>query len=149
VDCRAASVAVLLGALLLAGCSDEEDPVPVSCRQGPDSVRSALRDAPGRVTLGGIPLSDCIDDTSGGGALQEVGEAYLSVASRLADEAARDPDGVAAMRLGYLMGAVERSKTGAQGVGSELGRRLRMEAARVDSGAPAFRRGERAGRRHG
>lgn len=148
-DCRAASVAVLLGALLLAGCSDEEEPVPVSCRQGPDSVRSALRDAPGRVTLGGTPLSDCISDTTGGGPLQEVGQAYLAVASGLADAAARDPNGVAALRLGYLMGAVERSRSGAQGVGSELGRRLRMEAARVDSDAPAFRRGERAGRRHG
>lgn len=146
---RAASVAVLLAALLLAGCSDEEDPLPLSCRQGPDAVRSALRDAPGRVTLGGTPLSDCITDTTASGPLQEVGEAYLAVASDLADAAARDRNGEAALRLGYLMGAVERSKIGAQGVGSELGRRLRMEAGRVDADAPAFRRGERAGRRHG
>jgi hypothetical protein len=149
VDRRAVSVALLLGALLLAGCSDEEEPVPVSCRQGPDAVRSALRDAPGRVSLGGTPLSACITDTTGGGPLQEVGQSYLAVASSLADDAARDPNGVSAMRLGYLMGAVQRSRTGAQGVGSELGRRLQMEAARVDSDAPAFRRGERAGRRHG
>ena len=123
--------------------------MPVACLQGPDAVRSALRSAPGPVTLGGTPLSDCITDTTGGGALQDVGMAYLTVASDLADDAVREPNGVAAMRLGYLMGAIERSRSGAQGVGHELGRRLRMEVARVDAGAPAFRRGERAGRRHG
>lgn len=146
---RPVALALLLGALSLPGCSDEEEVVPVACRQGPDAVRSALREAPRPVTLDGTSLSDCIMDTSGGGALQEVGAAYLSVASELADDAVRDPNGVAAVRLGYLMGAFERSKAGAQGVGYELGRRLRSELGRVNVRAPAFRRGERAGRRHG
>ena len=146
---RPAALAAVLGALTLPACSDEEEPVPVSCRQGPDAFSSALREAPGRVTLNGTPLSDCIRDTSGGGALQEVGQAYLSVASDLADDAARDPTGESAVRLGYLMGAFERSRAGAQGVGHELGRRLRSELSRVNVRSPAFRRGERAGRRHG
>ena len=146
---RSAALATLLGALILAGCSDEQKGVPVSCRQGPDTVRAALRKAPGPVTLDGTPLSDCIKDTSSGGTLQEVGEAYLTVASELADEAARHPDGAAALRLGYLLGAFERSKSGAQGVGYELGRRLRSEASRMNVRSAAFRRGERAGRSGG
>ena len=145
----AAVAAVLLAVLAPVGCSDEEVPVPVSCRQGPDAVRTALQAAPARVTLDGTPLSGCISDTVSGGTLQEVGEAYLAVASELADEASRRPNGASAMRLGYLIGALERSRGGAQGVGYELGRRLRLETARVSTRTPAFRRGRRAGRRHG
>jgi hypothetical protein len=139
----------LLGALMAAGCSDEEEVVPVSCRQGPDAVRSALREAPEPVTLDGTPLSACILDTTESGVLQEVGEAYLTVATELADEASRDPDGTATVQLGYLLGAYERSRAGAQGVGYELGRRLRTEATRADAESAAFRRGREAGRRHG
>ena len=147
---RPVALAVLLGALILPpGCSDEKEGVPVSCRQGPGAVRSALREAPRPVTLDGTPLSDCIKDTSGGGALQEVGEAYLTVASELADDAARDPGGRSALQLGYLIGAFERSRAGAQGVGFELGRRLRSEVGRVHVRSAAFKRGERAGRRNG
>ncbi len=146
---RPATALVIAGALLLPGCSKGDEAVPVACRQGPDAVRAALRDAPGPVTLEGSPLSECIKDTSGGGDLQEIGFTYLSVASRLADAAARDPDGRAAVELGYLMGAFRRSRVGAQGVGHELERRLRSELVRVDRHSPAFRRGERAGRRGG
>jgi len=147
---RPVALAVLLGALILfSGCSEEKKLVPVSCRQGSSAVRSALREAPRPVTLGGTPLSDCIRDTSGGGALQDVGAAYLTAASELADDAARNPGGTSALQLGYLTGAFERSRTGAQGVGHELGRRLRSEVARVKVRSPAFKRGERAGHRNG
>lgn len=146
---RPVALAVLLSALILPGCSGQEETVPVSCRQGPDAVRSALDAAPGRVTLDGTPLSACIKDTTAGGVLQEVGEAYLTVASELADEAARDPHGAAAVRLGYLMGAYERGRSGAQGVGYELGRRLRSEVSRASLRSPEFRRGQRAGRHQG
>ena len=88
-------------------------------------------------------------DTTESGVLQEVGEAYLTVAIELADEASRDPDGAATVQLGYLLGAYERSRAGAQGVGYELGRRLRTEATRADAESAAFRRGREAGRRHG
>lgn len=137
----------ILGTLLFPGCSEEV--VPAACRQGSEAMRSALRDAPGPVTLDGTRLSECIKDTSGGGELQNVGAAYLSTASGLADAAARDPNGAAAVQLGYLMGAFQRSKAGSQGVSYELGRRLRSELLRVNVRSPAFRRGERAGRRGG
>ncbi|MGI9081444.1 MAG: hypothetical protein ACR2FZ_04075 [Thermoleophilaceae bacterium] len=146
---RPAVLAVLVGALLASGCSDGEQSVPAACRQGPEAVRVALREAPGPVTLDGTPLSECIDDTSGGGELRDVGNAYLEAAAELAPAATRDPDGAAAVQLGYLMGAFARSKAGSQGVGYELGRRLRSELLSVDVRSPAFVRGERAGRRTG
>ncbi len=146
---RPATALVVAGALLFSACSDDKDAVPAACSQGPDAVRAALRQAPAPVTIDGSPLSECIKDTSGGGDLQEVGFTYVDVASRLADAAARAPNGSEALQLGYLIGAFERSKAGAQGVGYELGRRLRSELLRVDRRSPAFRSGERAGRRGG
>ena len=140
---------LLVASAIVPGCSDGDEGVPVACRQGPDTVREALRAAPAPVRLDGTPLSDCIDDESGGGALQEVGESYVSVAAELAEAASRRPNGDAALRLGYLMGAFERSRAGAQGVGHELGRRLRAEVSRVDARSRAYRRGERAGHRDG
>ena len=147
---NAAAVLVLAGALLPAGCSQGgEEGVAGSCREGSSALSEALREAPRRVTLGGIPLSDCIKDTSRTADLHDVGQAYVYVAARLADAAAEEPDGAAAMQLGYLMGALRRGRAGAQGVGYELSRRMRSELVRVDVRSPAFRRGERAGRERG
>ena len=146
---RPATVLVIAGALLLAGCSDDDEAVPAACSRGPDAVRAALREAPGQVTIDGSPLSECIKDTSGGGDLREVGIPYVEVASRLAPSAASEPHGSEALQLGYLIGAFEKSKAGAQGVGYELGRRLHSELLRVDMRSSAFRRGHRAGRTAG
>lgn len=149
---RLLAIALLLvgAALSSIGCSRGDDEgVAASCREGSAALAEALQDAPGRVTLGGTPLSECINDTSDGGALHDVGQAYVQVTSRLADRAAGDPDGAAALQLGYLMGALRRGQFGAQGVGHELSRRMRSELERVDVRSRAFRRGERAGRDHG
>ncbi len=105
----------------------------------------ALEAAPERVTVEGTPLSACLADTTDGGALQDVGAAYVAAAATLADRAADDREGDAALQLGYLIGAVKRSEAGSQGVGYELGRRLRTEAASVRDGSEAFARGRRAG----
>ncbi len=146
---RATNALAALAALTAIGmtsCRSEEPGVPSSCRQGPDAIRAALRAAPGPVVLSdGARLSECIDDTSDGGDLAAVGTAYLVVAGDLAGVAGQDPDGRAATELGYLMGALERSEEGSQGVGYELGRRIRSELLRVDTRSPAYRRGERAG----
>ena len=105
----------------------------------------ALEAAPERVAVEGTPLSACLEDTTNGGALQDVGAAYVAAASRLADRAADDREGEAALQLGYLIGAVKRSEAGSQGVGYALGRRLGAEAARGRDGSGAFARGRRAG----
>jgi hypothetical protein len=145
-----AALLLVAGVLLATGCSEGgEEAVPAACREGSAALSEALRDAPRPVTLGGTPLSDCIKDTSGGSDLHDVGQAYVYVASRLADAAQENPDGREALQLGYLMGALRRGRVGAQGVGHELTRRMRSEISRVDVRSPAFRRGERAGLENG
>lgn len=137
--------AAILCLLALSACSREDEATPEGCLAPAEAVLRALERAPGRVSLEGTPLSACLTDTTDGNALQSVGSAYLDAATALADRAAREPEGEAALQLGYLLGAVKRSEAGAQGVGYELGRRLRSEAARVEEGSRAFARGERAG----
>ena len=147
---RTGGVALAVLALVLGGCAKEGDRAAASgCRAGAEHVRAALRAAPAPVTVDGTSLSECLADTTDGGALQDIGSAYVTVAIDLADEAAREPEGRASLELGYLLGTMERSSFGAQGVGYELGRRVRAELARVDTGSRSFRRGLRAGRRTG
>lgn len=133
-------------AVVVAGCARQGNGrVAATCREGPGALRTALAAAPGEVRLGGTPLSACIKGTSNGGEMLDVGAAYLTVATELAAKARRRPDGVAAVRLGYLIGAVERSSKRSQGAGYELTRRLRQELVPVDTRSRAFRRGRRAG----
>jgi hypothetical protein len=141
---RISVAAVAFCVLALAGCRDDtKKPVPSACRQGPDTVSAALAKAPGQVRLDGTTrISACIKETSTGGEMSDVGAAYITVAQDLADAGE-------ALRLGYLIGAVERSRKGSQGVGYELGRRLAQEASRVDQRSAAYREGLRAGRKSG
>ena len=83
------------------------------------------------------------------GDLQEIGAAYIAVAADLAFEARADPDGPAATRLGYLIGAVRRGADRTQGIHAELVRRMEQELVIVDTRSSAFREGERAGRESG
>lgn len=136
---------MLIACLALVACSREDESTPAGCLAGDDAVLAALESAPKPVELEGTPLSECLSDTTDGGELQEVGVAYVDAASKLAGRSAADPEGDAALQLGYLLGAVKRSEAGAQGVGYELGRRLQAEAARVPAGSSAFARGRRAG----
>ncbi|MEX2193716.1 MAG: hypothetical protein WD844_00385 [Thermoleophilaceae bacterium] len=135
--CR--SVAALLAALALAGCSREEEAeLPAACRLGADAVVSALSSAPGEVRLeGDTALSDCLARESEQADVLLVGEVYISAASRLADAGE-------ALRLGYLLGAAQRGAGQTQGIHDELVRRLEQETGRVDD-EQALRRGERAG----
>ena len=137
--------AAILCLLAFSACSREDESTPAGCLAGDQAVLRALERAPTKVVLEGTSLSACLSDTTDGDALQSVGAAYLDAATALADRAVEEPEGAAALQLGYLIGAVKRSEAGAQGVGYELGRRLRAEAARVDEGSEAFARGERAG----
>lgn len=135
---------------LVAGCSTEDrSPVPVGCKEGPDTVRAALARAPARVELDGTPLSDCFTRGTDAADLQQVGASYVSVAAGLADAARERPDSPEALRLGYLVGAAKRGAARTQGVHDELLRRIQQELSGVDTAAPAYRRGFRAGQEHG
>jgi len=128
----------------LAGCGSGDDDLPAACTNGSDSVRAALRDAPGRVTLDGTLLSECLSGAPDGEQVQIVGTAFVESASALATEARRDPEGRAALELGYLVAAADRGGSN-QGVHSELLRRLDQELTAIDTSSSAFRRGQRAG----
>lgn len=140
----AAAAAILVSALVLAGCASEgEVTAPVGCKTGPEALRRALADAPGQVSLRGTPLSECLARSSDQADIQTVGVAFVEVAAELAPEARAQPDGRAALELGYLVGA---ARSGAKpGLHDELVRRLEQELAGVDTSSQAFRRGERAG----
>jgi hypothetical protein len=142
-------VIACLVTLLAAGCARKEDNgTPAGCSAGEDAVVRALAKAPGDVRVEGTRLSSCLTDTSDGGELTAVGSSYVSAAVRLADAAVKDPEGDAALQLGYLLGAVKRSERGSQGVGTELERRMESEATRLPH-SRALARGRRAGRARG
>ena len=136
-------------ALSLGGCGEDESAVPVACKEGPEAVEAALARAPARVELDGTALSECFTRGSDGADLQQIGSAYLSVASQLADRARERPGGADALRLGYLVGAVRRGAAGTQGVHEELARRIEQETIGVETSSPAYQRGLRAGRSRG
>ncbi|HZI92262.1 MAG TPA: hypothetical protein VFD31_11650 [Thermoleophilaceae bacterium] len=147
---RAQLIFCCLALIAVPGCSREADEgAPVACRQGEEAVRKALESAPRNVSMDGTLLSECLDDTTSAGELQEVGAAYLGVAADLAADASRNPEGRGATQLGFLVGALRRSAAGAQGVGAELQRRIEQELSVVDTRSRAFRRGVAAGRRAG
>jgi hypothetical protein len=141
-----AAVVVVLG----TGCSsDEDEAFPTACLGAEEQLRAALESAPGPVDLGGTPISGCLVKSSDPGEIQEVGAAYLAVAADLGAAAGVEPEGEAALRLGYLVGAARRGAARTQGIHGELVRRLEQEAARLAGTSDAYARGRRAGERSG
>ena len=142
---RRSETAALLCAALIAACGgDDDEALPAACSEGPAAVRSALADAPGPVRLEGVRLSECLGENASGGHLQAVGASFVAAAGGLAPAARRNPEGRAALELGYLVAAARRGGGSTQGVHDELLRRLEQELAGVDRSS-SFRRGVRAG----
>lgn len=133
--------------MLLAACSsEEEDALPAACRAGQAAVTRALGDAPEPVTLGGgTTISDCFARGGEAGDVQTVGFALTGTVAELAREARADPDGRAALELGYLVGAVRRGAERTPGLYDELARRVEQELHGIDTSSEAFSTGERAG----
>ena len=147
-----AAIALVLLALasrvpiIIAFARDEEKGVPAECKAGPDSIEAALARAPGRVTISGVPLSECLGRRSDVAEVQEIGASLVAVASRLSARARAEPEGPEAVRLGYLIGAVRRGSGRTQGIFQNVRQRVELEALTVAPRSGAFRRGERAGR---
>jgi hypothetical protein len=121
-------------------CADSLHAGEAALAHAPDAVR--LRD--------GTRLSQCISHAVDEGPLQNVGATFVVAASDLAARARTDR--VAALRLGYLVGATRRGASTTNGVALVLARRL--ERAGALSGAPAAslaaeQAGLAAGRRGG
>jgi hypothetical protein len=150
---------VALGAALLAGCggSAKDEHQPVACREGSATYLNALRAAPGEVILAGeTPISGCLVPAAEEGELADLGEATLAAATKLNAEARAEPDGPAALQLGYLVGAIARGSAETEGVHAELLRRLSVAARFAPDAEPlsprflaAYAKGFAAGRDHG
>lgn len=135
--------------LIAAGCGSQDDSTPVACLEGAAPYERALEAAPGEVRLDGeTPISDCLARNQTAGELAQVGEALVETATGLNAEARAKPAGEASVRLGYLLGAVERGSEQSEGIHSDLVRRL-IVAARFAPGKqplpPAFVRAYRDG----
>jgi hypothetical protein len=139
---------VALAPVVVGACSQDDAAYPAECSNGPAAVRQALARAPdGQVAIEGtVKLSECLVPSDDAGPLASFGGSVVTVAAPLADRA-RAGDERAALELGFLFGALERGAD--PGVHDELLFRLEQELLRVDRRAPAFRRGEAAGRERG
>ena len=135
---RTAHRMAALGVLLLAGCgSSEPDPMPAACLDEPAAVARALERAPAAVTLAdGTPLSRCVALARREGDLQALGVVLTQVADGLRARVEAEP--AAALRLGYLVGAVRRGEPQTPGLTSQLARRIEQIAA-LEDGDPVPR----------
>ena len=139
-----------LGIALLSGCGSD-DKAPAACSSGARTVVGALQRAPGHVALDDDTLiSTCVKRSLGTGEIQTLGFTYVAAANSELKLMRRTDD--AALRLGFLVGAVRRGANKTNGVHLELVRRLEQVAG-VDgpggTGRAAYRRGIAAGEDHG
>jgi hypothetical protein len=144
-------VVALLLCLALVACGEQQRPVAASCTTGAGVIERALAAAPRAVRLpDGTRLSACVAEANTDAELQTTGLVLTNAADRLAERAMHG-DAVAALRLGYLAGAVRRGAQRTAGVGAELERRITRAGAYVaeDGGTAAgaaLQRGLAAGR---
>jgi hypothetical protein len=133
--------------VLVAGCGNDEHRVPVACLDG--DVAKALAKAPDTVTVQGTPLSQCFTRAANPAEIQQVGAVFIAAAEKLAPAARANPHSPQAVRLGYLIGAVRRGAGHTQGIHYETQRRIEQELIGVNTRAPEFVEGERAGEKNG
>jgi hypothetical protein len=154
VRAKLALTTLLIASTALAGCGGRDEPsTPVACLEGTGAYLRALAAAPAEVKLNGeTPIGDCLAENQPGGDLATVGEALVEAATKLNAEARANPEGPAALRLGYLLGAAERGAEQTEGIHADLIRRLTV-AARYSPEGPlpaaftaAYREGFDAGR---
>lgn len=135
---RSAPALALALALGVAACSNPEADTPTACIAGPKVIERALERAPGPARLQGrIPISDCIVPDQKVGQMTAFGSAAVEVANRLGRDA-RKPgvEGIAAaIRAGYLVGAVERGAADTGGIHAALLDRIRSAATNGVTGS--------------
>jgi hypothetical protein len=110
-------------------------------------VPKALAAAPGQVRVQGTRLSDCFTRAADPAEIQQVGAVFIGAAERLAARARENPHSAAALQLGYLIGAMRHGTSHTQGIHYETRRRIEQELIGVNTRAPEFVEGERAGER--
>jgi hypothetical protein len=152
---RVALAVAATATALIVGCGNsQDDQAPGVCLVGNEAYLKALEKAPEPVLLGSTtPISECLVPQQSQGQLASIGEQMIVAATKLNNEARRDPAGPAAVELGYLLGAVSK---GADPIHTDLVRRLNSSAHFSETGGalPAsfergFGRGYEAGRNSG
>jgi hypothetical protein len=146
-------VLALSAVALLAACGGSGERLDDACLQSAGAIERALRSAPAPVTLStGARLSECVANARSDSELQESGRVLTRAADHLS-AAAKRGDAIAALRLGYLVGATRRGAARTAGIHAELQRRIERTAAFLDAGGPrvaaALARGLRAGEASG
>jgi hypothetical protein len=141
VRCAAAIGAAVLA---LAGCGGSNEKLPAACTGGPAAIAKALGAAPGAVRVAGVPISHCFNRGASADDVQIVGANLIAVADQLGDQARSTPNGGAALRLGYLVGAARRGSA-RNGLGIEIVRRLEEDTGDLQARSGAYSRGLRAG----
>lgn len=125
-------ILIPLLALSVAACSGgEEVETPRACVEGPAVIERALESAPQPVRINGrIPISTCLTPDQSNADLVEFGTAAVEVATRLSAEAKKSgAEGIAAaIRAGYLVGALERGSEETEGIHAALVDRVRNAA---------------------
>jgi len=124
-------IGAAVATLLLVGCADEPVNTPTACTTGPEALEEALERAPGPARLDGrIPISDCLIPDQPDGDLMEFGASAVEVGTELGRESRRPgPEGIAAaIRAGYLVGAMERAARDTGGIHAVLIDRVRSAA---------------------
>lgn len=130
------ALAGALATIALCGCGSSEEPseTPIACLAPADSYLVALERAPAAVRLDGTtPIADCLTEEQEPGALASVGEAAVAAAVELNRLVRRDLDPATALRLGYLVGAIEQGAESTGGIHRDLVLRLNT-AARFSGG---------------
>ena len=131
----------------MVGCGNDEHRVPAACLEG--DLSSSLAKAPAEVRVDGTRLSECFTRAANPAEIQQVGAVFIATAEKLAPPARANPHSPQALRLGYLIGAVRRGAGNTQGIHYETQRRIEQELIGVNTHAPEFVEGERAGEKNG
>jgi integrase len=144
---------VVLAAVTLVACGGDQEPLDAACLDSAGAIERALTRAPAPVTLPtGTRLSACVANARSDADLQSAGLVLTRAGDHLA-EAARRGDSEAALRLGYLVGAVRRGAQRTEGIHAQLQRRIERATAYLDEAGPrvtaAVARGRRAGEASG
>lgn len=120
-----------------SGCGSQDASTPAACLEGPRAFAQALKAAPEEVRLdGGTAISECLTQHQKAGDLGRVGEAMVLTATHLNIASRAEPEGDAAVQLGYLIGAVRRGAQDTEGIHSDLIRRLTVAANYRPAGEP-------------
>ncbi len=117
--------------LLFAACGDDEAVTPIACLESPEKIETALVTAPEPVLIDGtVPISDCLVRNQPDGDLVNFGSDVVTVATRLGTEAGGSgPASIAAaIRAGYLVGAIDKGAEQTDGIHAALADRVESAA---------------------